>query len=45
MKVIKNILIWDEMMMRRMQRKFKLSDYQIAWIAFGKGFVIGAILL
>jgi len=27
------------------KRKFGLNGYQMSWIAFGKGFIIGAILL
>ncbi len=30
---------------RPIKRKFRLNGYQMSWIAFAKGFVIGAILL
>ena len=45
MKVIKNLITYDYILMRRFQRKFKITDYQVAWIAFGKGLLIGALLL
>ena len=30
---------------RPIKKKFGLNGYQMSWIAFGKGFIIGAILL
>jgi len=30
---------------RPIKRKFGLNGYQMSWIAFGKGFIIGALLL
>ncbi len=36
---------WDKNLAKKFQDKFKLSDYQMLWLAFGKGFIIGAILL
>jgi hypothetical protein len=32
-------------LLRKMQQKFGISDYQMTWLAFGKGLLIGAILL
>jgi hypothetical protein len=29
----------------RFQQRFDVSDYGVMWIAFAKGFLIGAILL
>ena len=36
---------WDKAMAKKLQEKFKLTDYQMLVLAFGKGFIIGAILL
>tara|TARA_Y200000002_G_scaffold189390_1_gene156288 strand:- start:30235 stop:30393 length:159 start_codon:yes stop_codon:yes gene_type:complete len=36
---------WDKRLLKKFQNKFNLSDYQIVWIAFIKGFIIGAIIL
>ena len=36
---------WDKRLRKKFQNKFNLSDYQIVWIAFIKGFIIGAIIL
>jgi hypothetical protein len=30
---------------RKVQKKFDLSNYQLLWIAFAKGIVIGLIIL
>ena len=30
---------------RPIKRKFGLNGYQMSWIAFGKGLIIGALLL
>ena len=35
----------DKAMAKKLQEKFKLTDYQMLVLAFGKGFIIGAILL
>ena len=36
---------WYKAMAKKIQDKFKLTDYQMLVLAFGKGFIIGAILL
>ena len=36
---------WDKAMAKKIQNKFDLTDYQMLCLAFGKGFIIGAILL
>tara|TARA_B100001093_G_scaffold45516_1_gene38673 strand:+ start:2304 stop:2459 length:156 start_codon:yes stop_codon:yes gene_type:complete len=36
---------WDKEKAEWFQKKFNLSDYQMLWIVFGKGFIIGALLL
>ena len=35
----------DKAMAKKLQEKFKLTDYQMLVLAFSKGFIIGAILL
>ena len=40
-----NIKEWDKKMIKKLQDKFNLTDYQVKCIAFAKGFIIGAILL
>ena len=36
---------WDKSWAKKIQEKFKLTDYHMLCLAFVKGFVIGAILL
>ena len=36
---------WVKEWAKKIQNKFKLTDYQMLCLAFAKGFVIGAILL
>ena len=36
---------WDKKWAKKIQEKFKLTDYQMLCLAFGKGFIIVAILL
>ena len=35
----------DKKWAKKIQEKFKLTDYQMLCLAFGKGFIIGALLL
>ena len=42
---VHNIKEWDKKMAKKIQDKFNLTDYQMLCLAFGKGFLIGAILL
>ena len=35
----------DKKWAKKIQEKFNLTDYQMLCLAFGKGFIIGAILL
>jgi|TARA_Y100001970_G_C13845932_1_gene656839 hypothetical protein len=44
-KSLTKIKDWDKAMAKKIQDKFKLTDYQMLCLAFAKGFVIGAILL
>ena len=36
---------WDKKWAKKIQEKFKLTDYQMLCLAFAKGFVIGALIL
>ena len=40
-----NVKELDKKWAKKIQEKFKLTDYQMLCLAFGKGFIIGAILL
>ena len=44
-EVAHNIKELDKKWAKKMKEKFKLTDYQMLALAFGKGFIIGAILL
>ena len=35
----------DKKWAKKIQEKFNLTDYQMLCIAFGKGFIIGALIL
>ena len=37
--------MWHKKQIRNVRKKYNLTDYKLLWIAFGKGFIIGAILL
>tara|TARA_B100000003_G_scaffold193765_1_gene194461 strand:+ start:159 stop:338 length:180 start_codon:yes stop_codon:yes gene_type:complete len=37
--------MWHKKQIRNIRKKYSLTDYKLLWIAFGKGFIIGAILL
>ena len=43
--VLYHVKEWDKKMIKKLQDKFNLTDYQVKCIAFAKGFIIGAILL
>jgi len=44
-KAAHNIKELDKRLIRKIQQKFDLSDYQIICLSFAKGIIIGAILL
>ena len=44
-QVAHSIKEWDKNMAYKIQGKFKLSNYQMLWLAFAKGFVLGALIL
>tara|TARA_B100001093_G_scaffold30010_1_gene26044 strand:- start:802 stop:960 length:159 start_codon:yes stop_codon:yes gene_type:complete len=43
--LLDKFVAWDKKLLDKFQNKFNLSDYQILWIAFIKGILIGAIIL
>ena len=44
-KTLHDIKEWDKKWAKKIQDKFKLTDYQMLCLAFAKGFVIGALIL
>ena len=44
-KAFHDLKEWDKKWAHKIQEIFKLTDYQMLCLAFGKGFIIGAILL
>jgi len=43
--LIKRFLEWDRDLAKKWQDKFNLSDYQMLWLAFTKGLIIGMIII
>ena len=37
--------MWHKRVIRKVQKKYDLSNYQLQWIAFAKGLVIGLLIL
>ena len=44
-KIFDKVFAWDRALAKKLQTKFNLTDYQMLCLAFGKGIIIGAILL
>ena len=44
-KAFDKVVEWDRNLAKKIQKKFKLTDYQMLCLAFAKGFIIGAIIL
>ena len=42
---IKSVSTWHKRQTTKWQDKLNLTDYQMMWLAFGKGLLIGIILL
>ena len=42
---MKKFTTWHKNTIKKFQQKTGLTDYQCLWISFGKGLLIGAILL
>lgn len=43
--VFNKVVELDKNLIKKLQEKFNLTDYQIICISFAKGFIIGAVLL
>ena len=39
-----SVLLWHKSYIRRIRQRFGLSKYQMLWITFGKGLLIGYFL-
>ena len=39
------VVEWDKAFIKKCQDKFNLTDYQMLCLAFGKGFILGALIL
>ena len=43
-KQTSSVLLWHKTYIRRIRQRFGLSKYQMLWITFGKGLLIGYVL-
>ena len=43
-KQIRSVLLWHKTYIKRIRHRFGLSKYQMLWITFGKGLLIGYVL-
>ena len=39
-----SVLLWHKTYIKRIRQRFGLSNYQMLWITFGKGLLIGFVL-
>ena len=39
-----SVLLWHKTTIKRIRQRFGLSTYQMLWITFGKGLLIGYVL-
>ena len=44
-EIAHNVKEFDKKWAKKIQDKFKLTDYQMLCLAFGKGFILGALIL
>ena len=44
-KVFDKAVELDKKLIKKLQDKFELTDYQVVCISFAKGFIIGALIL
>ena len=40
-----SVLLWHKTFIKRIRQRFGLSKYQMLWITFGKGLLIGYVLV
>ena len=43
-KQTSSVLLWHKTYIKRIRQRFGLSKYQMLWLTFGKGLVIGYVL-
>ena len=43
-KQTSSVLLWHKTTIKRIRKRFGLSKYQMLWITFGKGLLIGYVL-
>ena len=43
-KETNSVLLWHQTFIKRIRERFGLSKYQMLWLTFGKGLVIGYVL-
>ena len=43
-KATNSVLLWHQTFIKRIRRRFGLSKYQMLWLTFSKGLVIGYVL-
>ena len=39
-----SVVLWHKTYIKRIRKRFGLSKYQMLWLTFGKGLVIGYVL-
>ena len=39
-----SLVLWHKAFLKRIRQRFGLSKYQMLWLTFGKGLVIGYVL-
>ena len=37
--------MWHKRIVRKVQKKYKLTNYNLLWISFAKGLIIGLLIL
>ena len=43
-KETSSVLLWHQTFIKRLRQRFGLSKYQMLWLTFSKGLVIGYVL-
>ena len=43
-KTANSLFLWHKTYLKRIRQRFGLSKYQMLWLTFGKGLVIGYVL-
>ena len=40
-----DVAMWHKRRIRDVRKQFNLTDYKLLWVAFGKGFILGLLIL